>query len=149
MRELKVQRCSWPGVDPLYVAYHDTEWGVPVHDDGRHFEYLVLDGAQAGLSWITILRKREQYRKAFAGFDPRKVARFDAERINVLLQNPGIVRNRLKVESAVANAGAFLSVQKEFGSFDAYVWGFVQNKTLQSAWRSSTQVRRKRTSRSR
>jgi DNA-3-methyladenine glycosylase I len=133
-------RCDWAGTDPLYVAYHDTEWGVPVHDDDRHFEFLVLEGAQAGLSWITILRKREAYRKAFAGFSPRKVSRFGPDRIEALLQDPGIVRNRLKIEAAVRNARAFLSVQKEFGSFDRFVWGFVGGKPKRNAWRSIREV---------
>lgn len=118
-------RCGWCGTDPLYVAYHDEEWGVPVHDDRKLFEFLILEGAQAGLSWITILRKREAYRKAFADFDPVRVARFDAKKVEALLQDPGIVRNRLKVESSVSNAKAFLAVQKEFGSFDTYVWSFL------------------------
>jgi len=133
-------RCPWPGTDPLYVAYHDEEWGVPVHDDRRLFEFLVLDAAQAGLSWITILRKRENYRKAFAGFDARKIARYDAAKVRALLADPGIVRNRQKVESAVANARAFLAVQKEFGSFDAYIWGFVGGKTKRNAWRTLKQL---------
>lgn len=125
-------RCSWAGDDPLYVAYHDGEWGVPVYDDRRLFEFLVLEGAQAGLSWITILRKREAYRRAFADFDAKKVARFDAEKIEKLLLDPGIVRNRLKVASAVTNAKAFLEVQREFGSFSAYQWQFVGGKALQN-----------------
>ena len=130
-------RCAWCGTDPLYVAYHDEEWGVPVHDDRKLFEFLVLEGAQAGLSWITILRKREGYRKAFADFDPVKVARFDAKRIERLLENPGIVRNRLKVESSVSNARAFLVTQKEFGSFDAYIWGFLpKGRPTQNRWAS-------------
>jgi DNA-3-methyladenine glycosylase I len=120
-----MQRCHWCGTDPLYVRYHDREWGVPVHNDRKLFEMLLLEGAQAGLSWITILRKREAYRKAFAGFDPRKVARFDARRRRTLLGNAGIVRNRLKIDSAVTNAKAFLAVQREFGSFNAYIWRFV------------------------
>jgi DNA-3-methyladenine glycosylase I len=115
-------RCAWCGTDPLYVAYHDQEWGVPAHDDRRLFEMLVLEGAQAGLSWITVLRKREAYRRAFAGFDPAAVAAFGPERVAAILLDPGIVRNRLKVASAVANARAFLEVQREFGSFDAYLW---------------------------
>jgi len=119
------RRCHWCGTDPLYVRYHDDEWGVPVHDDRHFFEMLTLEGAQAGLSWITILRKREAYRKAFAKFDPRKVARFDARARQQLLANPGIVRNRLKIDSTVSNAKAFLAVQKEFGSFDNYIWTFV------------------------
>ena len=125
-------RCEWAGTDPLYVSYHDEEWGVPVRDDNRLFEFLVLEGAQAGLSWITILRKRDAYRHAFAGFDPAKVARFDARKIARLLEDPGIVRNRLKIESAVANAKAFLAVQKEFGSFAAYQWGFVGGRQIQN-----------------
>jgi DNA-3-methyladenine glycosylase I len=119
-------RCAWAaGGDGLYIDYHDREWGVPVHDDSLHFEFLILEGAQAGLSWATILRKREAYRKAFAEFDPAKVARFTEKKVAKLLENPGIVRNRLKVGAAVVNARAFLAVQKEFGSFDAYVWPFV------------------------
>ena len=120
-----VTRCPWAGMDDLYVAYHDEEWGVPVHDDRTLFEFLVLEGAQAGLSWITILRKRPAYRKAFARFDPRKVARFGAGDVARLLGDAGIVRNRLKIGSAIANARAFLAVQEAFGSFDAYQWRFV------------------------
>jgi len=129
-------RCTWCGTDPLYVAYHDHEWGVPVHDDRLLFEFLVLEGAQAGLSWLTILRKREAYRQAFDGFDPERVARYSQRRVEKLLANPGIVRNRLKVESAVKNAKAFLAVQGEFGSFDTYMWTFVDGKPKQNAWRS-------------
>ena len=120
-------RCAW-ATTPLGIAYHDAEWGVPVHEDGVLFEFLVLEGAQAGLSWETILQKREGYRKAFAGFDPKKVARFTSVQRQKLMKNPGIVRNRLKIRSAVTNARAFLAVQKEFGSFDAYVWRFVGGK---------------------
>jgi DNA-3-methyladenine glycosylase I len=127
-------RCGWCGDDPLYVDYHDREWGVPVHDDHRLFEFLVLEGAQAGLSWITILRKREAYRQAFDGFDPARVARFDRRRVERLLQNPGIVRNRLKVESAVRNARAFLAVQDAFGSFDAYQWSVVNGAPVRNRW---------------
>lgn len=124
-------RCFWVALDkPHYVAYHDDEWGVPVHDDRKHFEMLILEGAQAGLSWETVLRKRENYRRAFAEFDPQKVARFSDERLEKLLLDPGIVRNRLKVFGAVKNAKAFLAVQKEFGTFDAYVWRFVGGKTI-------------------
>jgi len=133
-------RCVWCGADPLYVRYHDEEWGVPVHDDHKLFEFLVLEGAQAGLSWITILRKREAYRTAFAGFDPEKVARFTAKRIERLLGDPGIVRNRLKVESAVKNAKAFLKVQEEHGSFAAYQWGFVEGKQRQNRFKSHTEI---------
>src|SRR5688572_1069013 len=130
------ERCPWCGTDPLYVAYHDEEWGVPLHDDRQLFELLTLEGAQAGLSWSTILKKREGYRTAFAGFDPAKVARFDARKIERLLQDPGIVRNRLKVESTVANARATLAVQDELGSLDAYLWSFVGGSPLQNRWRT-------------
>ena len=130
-----VQRCPWAGDDPLYQAYHDNEWGVAVHDDQTLFEFLLLEGAQAGLSWITILRKRENYRRLFAGFDPTKVARFDRRKREQLLKDPGIVRNRLKVESAVTNAKAFLEVQKEFGSFEAYIWRFVDGEPRRSRFR--------------
>jgi DNA-3-methyladenine glycosylase I len=134
------RRCEWgTGLD-LYVAYHDEEWGVPVHDDRRFFEMLVLEGAQAGLSWATILKKREAYRRAFAGFAPQKVAGFDARKVRALLADPGIVRNRLKVAAAVQNAKAFLEVQREFGSFDAYVWRFVGGKARQNARRSLRQI---------
>jgi len=125
-----MSRCEWAGTDPLYVRYHDEEWGVPVHDDRRLFEMLILEGAQAGLSWITILRKRDAYRKAFDRFDPRKVARYTAARKRVLLRNAGIVRNRLKIDAAVTNARAFLDVQKECGSFDAYLWRFVGGRPI-------------------
>ncbi len=127
----ELKRCFWVSLGkPYYVEYHDTEWGVPVHDDQRHFEMLILEGAQAGLSWETILRKREHYRKAFAGFDPAKVARFTPARIEKLLLDPGLVRNRLKIRSAVKNARAFLAIQKEFGTFDAYVWPFVGGRPI-------------------
>ncbi len=135
------RRCAWAGLtDPLYLAYHDEEWGVPVHDDRVLFEFLILEGAQAGLSWSTILRKREHYRKAFAGFEPAKVARFTPARIARLLEDPGIVRNRLKVAGAVRNAKAFLAVPREFGSFDAYVWRFVGGRPLVNRPRSLRQV---------
>jgi DNA-3-methyladenine glycosylase I len=124
------QRCAWAGTDPLYIAYHDKEWGRPVRDDRVLFEFLVLEGAQAGLAWITILRKREGYRKAFAGFDPRKVARFTPARQRALMKDAGIVRNRLKIASTISNAGAFLAVQKEFGSFSNYLWAFVGNRPI-------------------
>lgn len=133
-------RCSWPGNDPLYVAYHDDEWGVPVHDDRLLFEFLILEGAQAGLSWITVLRKRQAYREAFAGFDPGEVARFGRAKVARLLSNPGIIRNRLKVESAIANARAFLAVREEFGSFDAYQWRFVEGRPIQNAWKRMQEI---------
>jgi DNA-3-methyladenine glycosylase I len=127
----ELTRCFWvPRDKPYYVEYHDEEWGVPVHDDRLHFEMLILEGAQAGLSWDTVLRKRENYRKAFAGFDAKKVARFPDEKLEKLLLDPGIVRNRLKVFGAVKSARAFLEVQKEFGTFDAYVWRFVGGRPL-------------------
>ncbi|MBI5628430.1 MAG: DNA-3-methyladenine glycosylase I [Candidatus Rokubacteria bacterium] len=129
----QLTRCTWAGEDPLYVRYHDQEWGVPVHDDVRLFEMLILEGAQAGLSWRTILNKRQAYRRAYAGFDPRKVARFDARRRAQLLADPGIVRNRLKVEASVQNAKAFLAVQQEHGSFDAYLWAFVDGRPVANA----------------
>ncbi|MBM3391006.1 MAG: DNA-3-methyladenine glycosylase I [Betaproteobacteria bacterium] len=134
------RRCGWCGSDPLYVAYHDTEWGVPVHDDRKLFEFLILEGAQAGLSWITILRKREAYRKAFAGFDPVKVARFGSRQVARLLADAGIVRNRLKIEAAINNARRFLAVQEEFGSFDAYVWRFVDGRPIANRRKSLKQV---------
>src|SRR4029077_774800 len=125
-------RCGWAGSDPIYVEYHDTEWGVPVRDDQRLFEFLILEGAQAGLSWITILKRREGYRKAFEGFDPERVARFTPKKIERLLQDPGIIRNRLKVQSAVTNARAFLKVQDEFGTFSQYQWSFVSNQPVKN-----------------
>ncbi len=127
-------RCAWPARDPLMLRYHDEEWGVPVHDDRKHFEFLILEGAQAGLSWRTVLHKRAAYRAAFAGFDPRRVARFDARKVKTLLNNAGIIRNRLKIESAITNARAFLAVQKEFGSFDRYVWRFVGGRPIVNRW---------------
>ena len=139
-RAAGVVRCEWAGTDPEMVAYHDTEWGVPVHDDPTHFEFLVLEGAQAGLSWSTILKRRGGYRKAFAGFDPAKVARFTPARVEKLLLDTGIIRNRAKVESAVRNARAFLEVQKEFGSFDAYIWGFVGGRPIVNRWRRLGQL---------
>ena len=132
-------RCGW-AFDDLYAAYHDTEWGVPIHDDQTIFEFLVLEGAQAGLSWHTILRKRENYRAAFDQFDPEKVARYNAARVAKLLSNPGIVRNKLKVASAITNAKAFLKVQEEFGSFDAYIWRFVGGDPKINHWKSLKQI---------
>jgi len=133
-------RCAWAGDDPLYQQYHDREWGVPVYDDRLLFEFLLLEGAQAGLSWLTILRKREGYRAAFAGFDPERVARFgDAEQA-ALLANPAIVRNRLKVAAAISNARAFLAVQEEFGTFADYMWRFVDGRPIQNGWKDSTEV---------
>ena len=137
----KLTRCSWAGdTSADYIRYHDEEWGVPVWDDQTQFEFLILEGAQAGLSWSTILNKREGYRKSFADFDPAKVARFTQKRIDKILQNPGIVRNKLKVNSAVTNAKAFLKVQKEFGSFCNYIWDFVDGTPIQNRFRSMAQV---------
>jgi DNA-3-methyladenine glycosylase I len=133
-------RCSWSAGSPLYAAYHDDEWGVPVHDDRIFFEFLVLEGAQAGLSWSTVLNKRKGYRDAFAGFDPAKIARFDARRIERLLADPRIVRNRLKIESSIGNARAFLTLQREFGSFDRYVWAFVGGSPLRNRFRTLAEV---------
>src|SRR5690606_24074447 len=136
---IALSRCPWAKSE-LSLAYHDSEWGVPIHDDRLLFEFLILEGAQAGLSWETILKKRENYREAFARFDPAVVARFNAAKKEKLLQNPGIVRNRLKVEAAVQNAKSFLAVQKEFGSFDRYVWSFVDGRPKQNRWRSLAEV---------
>ena len=136
----KKKRCAWSGSDPLFVAYHDEEWGVPVHDDRLLFEFLVLEGAQAGLSWSTILRKRDAYRSAFDRFDPRKVARYDKRKVAALLADAGIVRNRAKIESAIKNAKAFLNVQAEFGSFDAYQWRFVDGHPIQNRWRAMADI---------
>jgi len=135
-----LQRCDWAGSDPDMVAYHDTEWGVPVHDDIKHFEFLVLEGAQSGLSWSTILKRRGGYRKAFAGFDPGKVARFTPARVEKLLADPGIIRNRAKVEATVRNARAYIAVQEEFGSFDTYMWGFVGGVPKVNRWRRIEQL---------
>ena len=132
-------RCNW-ATNPLNVAYHDEEWGVPVHDEHRWFEFLILEGAQAGLSWDTILRKRHRYRAVFAGFDPARVARYDARKKRQLLADPGIVRNRLKIDAAIANAKAFLSVQKEFGSFDSYIWCFVGGTPIRNVWKTHRAV---------
>lgn len=129
------KRCQWCGTEDIYVDYHDKEWGVPVHDDRLHFEMIILDGAQAGLSWITILKKRGGYRKAFDNFDVSKVAGYNDIKIEKLLADPDIIRNRLKVKSAVQNAKAFLKIQKEFGSFDNYIWQFVNHKTIRNKWK--------------
>ncbi len=137
---LSEKRCAWAGTDPLYVEYHDKEWGLPLHDDQKLFELLCLEGAQAGLSWRTILYKRENYRRAFDHFDPRKVARYDARKVKKLLADPGIVRNRLKVNAFIQNARAFLEVQKEFGSFDAYIWQFVGGKPKQNTWQTMSEI---------
>jgi len=134
------QRCGWVSDDPLYLRYHDDEWGVPVHDDRRLFEFLILEGAQAGLSWITILRKRENYRRALARFDAQKVARFGARDLRRLLADPGIVRNRLKLTASIENARVFLQVQKEEGGFDRFIWSFTGGAPIQNRWRSLKEV---------
>lgn len=137
---MSVTRCVWAGDDPLYRAYHDEEWGVPLHDDRALFEFLILEGAQAGLSWITILRKRENYRAAFDNFAAARIACYDANKIESLLQDAGIVRNRLKVQSAIVNAKKFLEVQKDFGSFDAFIWQFVDGRCRQNTWNCHAEI---------
>ncbi|MEJ2727685.1 MAG: DNA-3-methyladenine glycosylase I [Deltaproteobacteria bacterium] len=133
-------RCAWAGSDPLYIKYHDTEWGVPLHDDRKLFEFLMLDGFQAGLSWITILKKRPNYRNAFDHFDPEKIAVYDLCKIEALLSDQGIVRNKLKIEAAIQNARAFLSVKKEFASFNDYIWQFTGGKTIKNAWKTMADI---------
>jgi DNA-3-methyladenine glycosylase I len=133
-------RCDWTGDDPQYIAYHDQEWGVPLHNDQQLFEFLILEGAQAGLSWITILKKRDNYRQAFANFEPGHVAQFDDAKRQELMANPGIVRNKLKIEAAITNARAFLLVQEEFGTFDAYIWRFVNGQPIQNRWTSLSDI---------
>ncbi|MGH8728566.1 MAG: DNA-3-methyladenine glycosylase I [Burkholderiales bacterium] len=135
-----MQRCAWVNDDPLYVSYHDEEWGVPVHDDRLLFEFLILEGAQAGLSWITVLRKREAYRKAFDYFDADRIARYGERKVAELLANPGVIRNRAKIEAAIVNAKRFLDVRKEFGSFDAFIWQFVGGKPIVNRWRALEDV---------
>lgn len=135
-----MNRCPWCGNDELYVKYHDEEWGVPVHDDKKHFEFLVLESAQAGLNWLTILRKRENYRKAYDDFDANKIANYDDTKVEELMQNAGIIRNRRKIEASINNAKRFLEIQKEFGSFDNYIWSFVDNKAVKNQWNDLTEV---------
>ncbi len=130
-----LKRCSWCGDDDLYVAYHDNEWGVPLHDDQKLFEFLILEGAQAGLSWLTILKKRDAYRKAYHQFEVEKVARFNSRSIERLMNNPGIVRNRLKIEASIDNARAFLDIKDEFDSFDMFIWRYVNHRPIQNRWR--------------
>ena len=130
-----VKRCNWCVSNPLYVNYHDKEWGVPLHNDKKLFEFLILEGAQAGLSWLTVLKKRAAYREAFDGFDFKRVAGYNQARIKTLLANPGIIRNRLKIESAIRNARAFIEIRKEFGTFNKYIWQFVEGKPLQNRWK--------------
>lgn len=133
-------RCAWSTSDPLYIEYHDKEWGVPVHNDRLLFEFLILEGAQAGLSWITILKKRENYHKAFDNFEPEKIAKYNSSKFEKLLLNEGIIRNRLKINAAITNAKEFLKIQKEFGSFDKYIWQFVDNKPRNNSWNSLKEI---------
>jgi DNA-3-methyladenine glycosylase I len=133
-------RCQWAESDPLLRVYHDEEWGVPIHNDRKLFEFIVMEGMQAGLSWLTILRKRESFRKAFDNFDPKKIARYDKRKIKELLANPGIIRNRLKIAAAIQNAKAFLAIQQEFGSFDKYMWQFVNGKPKVNAWKTMKEL---------
>lgn len=137
---MEKNRCGWCGSDPLYVAYHDEEWGKPVYDDETLFEFLILETFQAGLSWITVLRKRENFRKAFDHFDYKKIAKYDQTKMDALLQDPGIIRNKLKVKATVSNAQAFMEVQKEFGSFSKYIWGFVDGKPIQNTFKTLAEV---------
>lgn len=134
------ERCSWSTKDPLYIQYHDEEWGVPVHNDKKLFEFLILEGVQAGLSWLTVLRKRENYRKAYDNFEVEKVARYGQDKIEELLNNPGIIRNKLKILASINNAQRFIEVQKEFGSFDRYIWGFTDGKIIVNHWESLSQI---------
>jgi DNA-3-methyladenine glycosylase I len=135
-----MNRCEWCGTDELYIRYHDEEWGVPVHDDRRHFEFLVLESAQSGLSWLTVLRKRENYRRAYDNFEPEKVAAYGEEKVSELLGNAGIIRNRRKIESSIVNAKKFIEIQKEFGSFDSYIWSFVNNMPVVNSPESITEI---------
>lgn len=137
---MPVTRCAWAGDDPLYHRYHDKEWGVPLHADKKLFEFLILEGMQAGLSWITVLKKREAFREAFDDFDYNVVAGYGKRKINALLNNPGIIRNRLKINAAVTNAQAFIRVREEFGTFNKYIWGFVDHKPLQNSWNSMKEL---------
>jgi DNA-3-methyladenine glycosylase I len=140
MRRNEIIRCPWCGTDPVYIRYHDEEWGVPVHDDRRLFEMLILDGMQAGLSWITVLKKRDEFRKAFDYFDPERIAQYDKEKVSKLLTNPGIIRNRLKIQGAIKNAQLFLEIQKEVGTFDKFIWSFVGKKPLQNRFKDPKQI---------
>jgi DNA-3-methyladenine glycosylase I len=135
-----MKRCSWCESGELYIKYHDEEWGVPVHDDTKHFEFLILESFQAGLSWSTILKKRENFRKAFDAFNPKKIARYDKKKVGVLLKDSGIIRNRMKIEASINNAKRFLEVKKEFGSFDKYIWGFTNFKPVVNKWKKLSQI---------
>lgn len=133
-------RCTWAGNDPLYIEYHDTEWGVPIYDDASLFEFLILETFQAGLSWITILRKRENFREAFDNFDYKKIAKYDAEKFEELLQNAGIIRNKLKIKATISNAISFMNIQKEFGSFSKYIWEFIDGKPVKNSCKNNSEV---------
>lgn len=135
-----MKRCKWAGSDPLYQRYHDKEWGVPVHSDRKLFEFIILEGAQAGLSWITVLKKRKAYREAFDKFDYNRIAKYNERKVKQLLNNPGIIRNQLKVRSAIKNAKAFIEIRKEFGTFNKYIWQFVDNKPVQYRWKSMKEL---------
>jgi DNA-3-methyladenine glycosylase I len=137
---MEPERCAWCGTDPLYVRYHDHEWGIPLHDDRRLFEMLILEGAQAGLNWLTILRKREGYRAAFDHFDPERIARYDAAKVARLLADPGIVRNRLKIQAAIRNAQGYLTIREQHGGFDAFLWRYVDGQPQQNAWPTLAEV---------
>jgi len=137
---LELQRCPWPNGKALDTHYHDTEWGVPLHDDQKLFEFIILDGFQAGLSWSTILNKRENFRKAFGNFDAMKVAKYDEDKVQSLLQDAGIIRNKLKIRAAISNANCFLEIQKEFGTFDKYIWQFTGGETIQNSWEETSQI---------
>jgi DNA-3-methyladenine glycosylase I len=139
-KQMKKSRCSWCGTDPLYVAYHDEEWGVPVFDENKLFEFLILETFQAGLSWITVLRKRENFRKAFDNFDYKKVAAYNEKKYNELIQDTGIIRNKLKIKAAISNAVAFMEIQHEFGSFANYIWGFVYGKPIMNSWKTMEEI---------
>lgn len=139
-KEIKIKRCPWCEDNELYIKYHDEEWGVPVHDDRKHFEFLVLESAQAGLNWITVLRKRENYMDAYNNFDPMKVSEYDDKKIEELIKNPGIIRNRRKIEASISNAKSFLKIQKEFGSFDKFIWRFVNNKQIINSWKNISEI---------
>jgi len=135
-----MKRCPWCEINELYIKYHDEEWGVPVHDDKKHFEFLILEGVQAGLSWLTILKKRDNYRKTYDNFDPVKIATYDQKKIDQLMKNPGIIKNLRKIEASINNAQRFLEVQEEFGSFDNYIWSFVNNKSVINSWKKDSEI---------
>jgi DNA-3-methyladenine glycosylase I len=137
---IKMKRCPWCESDELYIKYHDEEWGVPVHDDYKHFEFLILEGVQAGLSWLTILKKRDNYRKAYDNFDPVKIAKYDEKKINQLMKNHGIIKNLRKVEASINNAQKYIEVQEEFGSFNSYIWSFVNNKPVINSWKKDSEI---------